>query len=913
MTVPPDPDRGTAVEATLWSVVGRLRARGWHISLWEIQRAQDVVAYLFATLGRPPSDDELRRYLRPVFCARDGELEVFAEVFRDSAPAAAPGSDDDSRPAVPPWRHSLPILLLSAFFVIAFAVVLLRLNLGTGSSGGESGSGGPASDEDPGWPVWMWSGLVAFLAAGAATMLLAFRKRLRRRSTSPAPGPDVKLGWETTHPLDPADSARLARTLRTRIREPGRSTLDVPRTVDASLRAGVRLTPRFVEYKRAPEYLAVIEQHSAGDVLAGHYARVVDQLAAQGVAMSRVGLQARSQLVIDRARGPRHLDTLHPTSERERVLLFARDASLRDPLTGAERPWLARFDRWAETIQVDPDARYARPLRPVHRVLDDVRALDPAWARERVRSEPAGLALPTVFEEDDQVWIEAVPPPRDALVRAMDLLGTALGPGGWYWLATCAVYPEISYELTVALGRLVHADDGRPLADHLPIEVLARLPWFRHAYMPDWLRAGLIVTLSRGQLGAVRSAVHQILTDGLLPTAGAGAGLSVTESGPGAGRGEAPTDRVHLTDPTLRRRQLAAAAPRALVAAIRRQRHRLAMTGLPADAPAPRVRRALVVSNAIVVAATLMSTVGVAVMVGQTFGSPDPDALYERWRARDFWPAVAFFPMLTSFVAGMFSCVVSAAAGRRRGFVLGAGLSLPLIVATSLLNDDNLLPPNLQAAVLVVEPVLAWAWILPTLSWKFTSTTTPWTRFQRRNRVIFAVGSGVASLTPIGAGLFYQESWLHWGLTSLTLAGLGVGLGTAYVGGVRVIPLALGATVLLGDRFGFLASDPYSILLLYAAAVAVLVGFALQMGRFRDRPPPEFWETRWGDWQRPLTATAPGIVGALVFVLSGEDPLATASGVGIAVVFALLSLMTDRVGAFVARHRLDTRSPLHLD
>jgi len=35
--------RGETVEAMLWSTVTRLRARGWHISLWEIQRAQDVI------------------------------------------------------------------------------------------------------------------------------------------------------------------------------------------------------------------------------------------------------------------------------------------------------------------------------------------------------------------------------------------------------------------------------------------------------------------------------------------------------------------------------------------------------------------------------------------------------------------------------------------------------------------------------------------------------------------------------------------------------------------------------------------------------------------------------------------------------------------------------------------------------
>ena len=41
--------------------------------------------------------------------------------------------------------------------------------------------------------------------------------------------------------------------------------------------------------------------------------------------------------------------------------------------------------------------------------------------------------------------------------------------------------------------------------------LLARLPWFRHAYMPDWLRATLIGTMTHGQRVEARAALEQIL------------------------------------------------------------------------------------------------------------------------------------------------------------------------------------------------------------------------------------------------------------------------------------------------------------------------------------------------------------------------------------------------------------------
>ena len=174
----------------------------------------------------------------------------------------------------------------------------------------------------------------------------------------------------------------MARALRARAREPG-NALDIRRTIEASIRAGLRLTPRFVSHKRAPEYLAVIEQRSAQDVLAAYHAKLVDQVSAQGVVIRRVGIQPRSQLVIDPVRGRRQLETLQPKSERERLLLFAHDWALRDPLSGKARQWLSRFERWSETIQIGPDVDQERSLYVVDRVLTDVRCLDPAWARSQ--------------------------------------------------------------------------------------------------------------------------------------------------------------------------------------------------------------------------------------------------------------------------------------------------------------------------------------------------------------------------------------------------------------------------------------------------------------------------------------------------------------------------------------------------
>ncbi|GIM89139.1 hypothetical protein [Paractinoplanes toevensis] len=907
-------ETGSAAAATLWGVVARLRARGWHISLREIQRAQDVTAYLVARLGRPPTDDELRRHLQPIFCGRDRDLATFAEVFRDSLPAPAAGAA--SAAARRSWWRRIPpplagvAILLAVVLLVAVAGWFWNLVLAPTVPTGGGGTGNSADQADPRWTRQLWLSVAVLAVVIATASVLALRKRLRRRPPSPSLQPDLDLGWETAHPLDPDDGVRVARALRARTREPGRGTLDIRRTVDATIRAGIRLTPCFVEYKRAPEYLAVIEQRSAGDVLAGHYARMVDQLGAQGVGMRRTGLQPRSSLVLDPVRGPRHLESLQPASERERLLLFAPDWLLRDPLTGADRVWLDRFGQWAETIRIDPDVHRARPLRVVDRVLDDVRALDPAWARARNRPSAAASPLPSVFETGDLVWIEPLPPPREELLRVLEMLVTTLGSAGWYWLSASAVYPEISYELTVALGRLLHAEDGRPLSEHLPLEVLARLPWFRHAYMPDWLRASLIGTLSRGQLVEARAALDRALTSDSV------AGLSVAESGPGAQPAEL-TDRVYLEGTSLRRRKLAAAAPKPLVAAIRRQRHRIAMPGLAADAPAPRVRRALVTSSALLVTLVLMTTIGIAVHAGLSLAGGSYD-LVENWTSSYLWPSVAVYSSMAAMGVAAFTGAIAAAAGRRRGTLLGGGLSVLVLATLPVLTAST--PNAAFTPVLVTEPILAVAWTASVLTRRFADVPVPWPAFQRRNRRVLTTALLVTLLAgALGFLGTRTESWpaalldSDWGQAiafCLAVGGFAIGFGGAYVGGVRIVPLTAGVVVAVTPVFNDIGDF---ITLLALPALLLLVVVVVLLRRYRDRPPPEFWETRWYEWKRPLLVGVPGVAGVLTWILSGGDLWLTAWFAGIPAVFAALNATADRIGAFVARNRLDVRFPLHLD
>ena len=525
------------------------------------------------------------------------------------------------------------------------------------------------------------------------------------------------------------------------------------------------------------------------------------------MAVRRVGLQPRTPLIVDPMHGRRRLETLQPTSERERLLLFAHDRLLRDPFSGRPRPWLSRFGRWSETIQIGPDVDPDRALPVVDRVLTDVRCLDPTWAANRHdgRSGTAPV-LPALFETGDELWIEPCAPSSPDVVRALDLLMTALGPDAWYWLSACALYPEISYPLTVALGRLLKGEHGEPVAAHLDVAVLARLPWFRHAYMPDWLRSSLISTLSQGQLVEARAVLDQILVSGLLGSTDGGPSLSVAEPRPGVGRmtGDGSSrrdtavtqDRVYLDGSALRRRRLAAAAPQQLVAALRRQRNRFPPVTLPADAPAPRVRRALAWMNGLLAIGALVSSIITAVF------AMDKGVLSAWWLQADGQSIEGSLPIIAalSLPLAAIALVFSLLSRRWRGAVVGGGSVIflgALLLCYSRDQDASAEDVAVAAVALLAARLLTLVAIVAALFLRRSTQPVTWATFQGRNRIAFLAGVG----SLIMAALAAKIGWLDAPASGIPIllgmfGGGAVLLAAAYFAGVRLIPLAVGGAVI---------------------------------------------------------------------------------------------------------------------
>jgi hypothetical protein len=133
-------------------------------------------------------------------------------------------------------------------------------------------------------------------------------------------------------------------------------------------------------------------------------------------------------------------------------------------------------------------------------------------------------------------WLEEGIPDETSLEVLDQALRQALPPSDYDWLSACAVYPEISWQLTVHLGlALPAAPLGRGAASGRLLHFVS-LPWFRFGRMPSWLRQLLVDEMSAAVYRKVHKTLEALLLTTLVPTSGKFAIEAALE------RGKAPVD-----------------------------------------------------------------------------------------------------------------------------------------------------------------------------------------------------------------------------------------------------------------------------------------------------------------------------------------------------------------------------------
>jgi len=318
----------------------------------------------------------------------------------------------------------------------------------------------------------------------------------------------------------------LLNQMRQRTDAEGRE-LDIAATVRATVQGGGMVDFRYRQHTRPPEYLLLIDEQSRHN----HRARLFDQLyarfLAEEVIISRYFYHGDPRLCFneEHPHGIRLQDlaTRHPDT---RLLVLGNGQGLISPVNGQLARWGNLLTHWGDRALLSPV-----PLAEWGHRESQLAELLPVL--------PASLAsLSFLIEQLDageegelDRWPQALgiahtpPPIQLAEGGLLATLQPHYEPPLLHWIAACAVYPHLQFELTCQLGQLLSTPDQKLLtAEHL--NRLNQLPWFVAGQMPRAVRILLLDYLEREQpalLLQVRQFLHTSLQASQPPTDSAAA------------------------------------------------------------------------------------------------------------------------------------------------------------------------------------------------------------------------------------------------------------------------------------------------------------------------------------------------------------------------------------------------------
>lgn len=320
--------------------------------------------------------------------------------------------------------------------------------------------------------------------------------------------------------FDAQSLIRLARSVR-RHRHVMTSAWDVDATISSTIRRGGWLTPVAATRAVSPEYLVLIEQSGPEDHQARLAEMLIGLLAAQEVFVDTYWFRSDPRRVFAGDGTTRDLAELAARHGQHRLLIVSDGRCFLDPYTTSAWKWIDAFRVWDERVLWTPRPRASWDAEEAilkRHFLVLPFGSDPATqARPRRKGETdaslgdESVPMPETFRDRPQRWTSRSPLEPELLEPGLAALRIWLGHVGFRWLVACALYPRVSWPVTLYLGANVKAGDGQQLLQIDALTKLSRLPWMRRGHMPEWFRRRLRRELSGRMERSVRDVLNRML------------------------------------------------------------------------------------------------------------------------------------------------------------------------------------------------------------------------------------------------------------------------------------------------------------------------------------------------------------------------------------------------------------------
>ena len=376
------------------------------------------------------------------------------------------------------------------------------------------------------WAPWIKAGilllLTILLGCFIAWRAIRRKKLVAQRDKSAKPPYVWNIRIPSLAPPDPGEN--FGRTLQALRRRIGGETrlMDLPATVRATIRKGGMAAFQFRQQTQPPEYLLLVDRQNAQDHRARLYDDLYHLLRQNEVLVERFFFDGDIRLCVNEIY-PEGLspDELLFRFPAHRLLIIGTGRLLFSATTGRLAKWTEQFAKWKDRALLSPLP--AEDWGRRERALGDLFRFAPA-------SIPGLHRLTEAFEADEELRapqfdkLAALAFGAPVLLEDGDLLQTLEkhfpDEQTRTWLAACAIWPELHYDLTLWLGQWLAQESEQPVATMARLGDLLRLPWFASGEMPDPARVVLLDWLRQTKPALeprLRTVLHSLLEENAPP------------------------------------------------------------------------------------------------------------------------------------------------------------------------------------------------------------------------------------------------------------------------------------------------------------------------------------------------------------------------------------------------------------
>ncbi len=273
--------------------------------------------------------------------------------------------------------------------------------------------------------------------------------------------------------------------------ESERERLSIPRTIQATIRRGGMVDFRYEAFSRPVEYLLLIDKNTEQNHQSQLFEHLYQRLVRQEVYAERFFFDGNPlHCWNDRHPTGLPLERLLQLHRNARLLIFSDGYSFLNPATGGLEDWAQQLSSWSNRALLTPAPAAAWNYREA--ILARLFFVLPANISGMINVVRHFEELPTPSLRDWKYEIGKTDVPyKIDPDDAPGSLARHFSPYLMRWLAACAVYPELHWDLTLELGEVLSPPD-QTLVTFSNVAALARLEWFRRGAMPDPVRRQLL-------------------------------------------------------------------------------------------------------------------------------------------------------------------------------------------------------------------------------------------------------------------------------------------------------------------------------------------------------------------------------------------------------------------------------------